>query len=188
MLSDISSICLQPPTVRFVQLLLRYDNRRRTLKISMAQGWNYTDMEHTITLRQFLQSPVFLPLSVETGKEKMTEQGRILQYTTFGLRRLHLQVLTTQLLPKQTTQTQLLHYKSNSGSAELRYMISNTTPCSGIPERPAAPIFWMKERHLITCVKTCRPSGKEPVLRSTDWCSASSSWLSSLLALYMDNM
>jgi hypothetical protein len=71
----------------------------------------------------------------------MTEQGKILQYTTFRLRRLHLQVLT-QLLPKQTTQTQLLHYKSDSGFAQLRYMISNTMPCSGIPERPAARPFF----------------------------------------------
>jgi hypothetical protein len=37
------------------------------------------------------------------------------------------------------------------------------------------------------CIKCCRPSGKEQVLRNTDWCSGSSSSLSSLLALYMDS-
>jgi hypothetical protein len=103
-------------------------NRRRTLKISMAQGWSYTVTEHRITLRQFLQSPILLPLSVETGKEQ--RQSRAEFYSVLPRVSDVTSHVSTKLLPKQTTQTRLLHYKSNSGSAELRYMISNTVPCS----------------------------------------------------------
>lgn len=61
------------------------DNRRRTLKIILAQGCNYTDMEHRITLRQFLQSPVFLPLPVETGKEQRQSRAEYYSILPSGI-------------------------------------------------------------------------------------------------------